>query len=98
VHPELRDKAEDEMMALGDSAGALGALLCRRDMPFMVVNRIGPETALDDMEAGHLKVSLSAANVSHGLYLKGFDRAVPDRRETEELEPAVWDRPQSMGV
>jgi Bacterial regulatory proteins, lacI family len=98
VQPELRDKTEDEMIARGDSAQALGALLCRtRAMPFLVVNRIGPETALDDVGADHVKVGLSAANVSHGLYRKGFDRAAPDRRETGELEPAIWDWPQSMG-
>ena len=71
-HPSLREKAEDEMIARGDFAGAL--LFRTRDdlsdsepfrehkVPFLIVNRLLPETSLNHIGADHLKVGFTAAS------------------------------------
>jgi len=71
-HPDLGDKAEDEMIARGDFAGALlfrtldemrdSAPFRERGIPFLVVNRLLPETSLNCIGADHLKVGFTAAN------------------------------------
>jgi len=71
-HPQLRDKAEDEMIARGDFAGALlfrtrdelsdSAPFREHNIPFLVVNRILPEMPLNYIGADHLKVGFTAAN------------------------------------
>ena len=70
-HPTLGDKAEDEMIARGDFAGALlfrtldemsdTAPFRQRGIPFLVVNRLLPETSLNYVGADHLNVGLTAA-------------------------------------
>jgi len=64
-HPDLGDKAEDEMIERGDLAGALlfrtldemrdSAPFRQRGIPFLVVNRLLPETSLNYVGADHLK-------------------------------------------
>ena len=71
-HPQLRDKAEDEMIVRGDFAGALlfrtrdelgdSAPFLEHNVPFLVVNRLLPETSLNYIGADHLKVGFTAAN------------------------------------
>ena len=71
-HPELGDKAEDEMIERGDFAGALlfrtldemrdSAPFRQRGIPFLVVNRLLPETSLNYVGADHLKVGFTAAS------------------------------------
>lgn len=71
-HPELSDKAEDEMIARGDFAGALlfrtrdelsdSVPFRQHDIPFLVMNRILPETPLNYIGADHLKVGFTSAN------------------------------------
>ena len=71
-HPMLGDKAEDEMIARGDFAGALlfrtldeirdTAPFRERGIPFLVVNRLLPETSLNYVGADHLKVGFTAAS------------------------------------
>ena len=70
-HPVPGDKAEDEMIARGDFAGALlfrtldemrdSAPFRERGIPFIVVNRLLPETSLNYVGADHLKVGVTAA-------------------------------------
>jgi DNA-binding LacI/PurR family transcriptional regulator len=71
-HPMLGDKAEDEMIARGDFAGALlfrtldemrdSAPFRERGIPFLVVNRLLPGTSLNYVGADHLKVGFTAAS------------------------------------
>ena len=70
--PDLGSKAEDEMIRRGEFAGAL--LFRTRDeardtepfrtlgIPFLVVNRLLPETGFNYIGPDHKKVSLMAAN------------------------------------
>jgi DNA-binding LacI/PurR family transcriptional regulator len=70
-HPQLGDKAEDDMIARGDFAGALlfrtldemrdSAPFRERGIPFLIVNRLLPETSLNYVGADHLKVGFTAA-------------------------------------
>lgn len=69
--PELGDRAEDEMIARGDFAGVLlfrtrdelgdSAPFRARGIPFLIVNRLLPETSLNYIGADHLKVGYEAA-------------------------------------
>lgn len=71
-HPALGNKAEDEMIARGDFAGALlfrtldeprdSAPFRERGIPFLVVNRLLPETGLNYIGTDHLKVGRTAAS------------------------------------
>jgi LacI family transcriptional regulator len=80
-HPVPGDKAEDEMIARGDFAGALlfrtldemrdSAPFRERGIPFLVVNRLLPETSLNHIGADHLKVGFTAASY---LLLCGYRR------------------------
>ena len=70
--PDLRDKAEDEMIARGDFAGVLlfrtrdefsdSAPFRARGIPFLIVNRLLPETSLNYIGVDHLKVGFEAAD------------------------------------
>ena len=71
-HPALGDKPEDEMIARGDFAGALlfrtvdeardSAPFRERGIPFLIVNRLLPDTGLNYIGADHLRVGYTAAS------------------------------------
>ena len=71
-HPALGGKAEDEMIARGDFAGALlfrtldemrdSAPFRERGIPCLIVNRLLHDTPLNYVGADHLKVGFSAAS------------------------------------
>jgi DNA-binding LacI/PurR family transcriptional regulator len=70
-HPQLGDKAEDEMIARHEFAGALlfrtrdemrdSEPFRKRGIPFLIVNRLLPGTSLNYIGADHLKVGFTAA-------------------------------------
>ncbi len=70
-HPQLGEKAEDEMIARQEFAGALlfrtrdemrdSEPFRKRDIPFLIVNRLLPGTSLNYIGPDHLKVGFAAA-------------------------------------
>src|SRR4029079_12453864 len=70
-HPQLGDKAEDEMIARSDFAGALlfrtrdevrdAEPFRQRDIPLLIVNRLLPGTSLNYIGVDHLNVGFTAA-------------------------------------
>lgn len=70
-HPQPRDKPEDEMIKHGEFAGALlfrtgdeindSVPFRQHKIPFLIVNRLLPETSLNYIGPDHMKIGFTAA-------------------------------------